>query len=448
MRRWMVHMLVAVLMLCLALPVSGQQTEPTRIYTVEDLLKITQDPQGNYILMEDLDLSGIPWPCPDFYGSFDGNGHAILNLTLNQPGSTVANAYDGNRKSYESQFAGFFGILKDARVENLNLINVRGYIDTQNPFFLAGVAGYMENSTISGCTITGSLELRAHDRIFGIGGIVGYGCGIVEHCTADVTLICVDTNAETKDEQFLGGAYATGFINLDQCKVALDGYISEHGYVHSGGLTGMYMQYPWGKEETGSLRDNYVEGKITFFEHNSSRRAYCDAFVGESLVYYKFYKGNNISKFKRDERYQYDQELRPEMCEKPEYSKETTQPDCDHFGYTTYTCTGCGYQYTDRYTLKRHVVNKWVMELAPTTQEEGRSVGACRDCGKIFTQVIPKLEMTTVPTTVPAGTTQPSEPMTEQETENPDGAWLLWLAGGAVVLAVLVLTLSGGRKRK
>ena len=39
------------------------------------------------ILMADLDMTGIPWKALDLNGgSFDGNGHAILNLTLAEMG--------------------------------------------------------------------------------------------------------------------------------------------------------------------------------------------------------------------------------------------------------------------------------------------------------------------------------------------------------------------------
>ena len=60
-----------------------------------------------------------------------------------------------------------------------------------------------------GCTVTGCLELRAHDRMFGVAGVVGYGSGTVEGCTVDVTLICTDTDPNTKDEQFMAAVFST-----------------------------------------------------------------------------------------------------------------------------------------------------------------------------------------------------------------------------------------------
>lgn len=439
-------------MTVLCLPVAAHaQGEVTEIHTPEDLLAVAENPEGSFILMADLDMAGIDWPCPDFSGSFDGNGHAIVNLMLRQPGATTAKAYDGNRKGYEVRCVGLFGVMRDAEVKNLRLINVRGLVQTDEPCFVGALAGAMYNSTVSDCVILGNLELRAHDRIFGVGGAVGYGCGQILRCALDVTLICTDTDKYTKDEQFLGGVYSTGFIDVVDCTVYIDGYVSEYGYVHNGGIVGMYYQYPWGYEETGRIQDNRVEGKITFFEDNDDRRAYCNPFAGESLVFYEFYKGENTSSFKRDERWEYNKELRPDMCREPVYEQVVTPPQCADYGYTTYTCTGCGYVFTDHYTLPQHSMTDWYVQQPPTVDGEGVRACDCTGCGIVLTQPIPKLEV--VPTqTVPEtqatqpAPTEPVQPQDDGKTQ-PDGLWLLWVAGGAVAAAgiVLVLTLT---KRK
>ena len=76
---------ILALLWLLTFPVAFAAETPTEIYTVEELLAIGEDPAGSYILMNDLDLTGVEWPCPDFSGTFDGNGHALLNLELTQP---------------------------------------------------------------------------------------------------------------------------------------------------------------------------------------------------------------------------------------------------------------------------------------------------------------------------------------------------------------------------
>lgn len=443
-----------------ALPVAATQTEteapePTQIHSVEELQAVAENPAGSYILMEDLDMTGVEWMPLDFTGSFDGNGHALLNLTLTKPGAQKPSSWDGNRKDYETVYVGLFGTLINAEVTNLKLINVRAVIESDEPCFLAGLAGYAENTTISGCSVTGCLELRAHDRMLGVGGLVGYGSGYVQQCQADVTLITVDTDADTRDEQFLGGIYGTGFMDVTDCQVVIDGYVSEHGYVHSGGLVGMYMDYPFGKTRVGTIEGNDVKGKITFFEDNTNRRAYCKAFAGENLVDWYSIQ-NNTEEFQRDERTDYTVELRPEMCENPEYAETVIQPSCTEYGYTIYQCYSCGYCYADRYTLLQHTVTDWTVKEAATVEQEGISEGACDGCGVILQRTEPKLE--TVPTTepeipttgVPETTAAPVQtaPVPEQ-TVQPSDPILKgcgWIVGTLSVLALL--TLPGLFKRK
>lgn len=166
------------------------ETLPVEIRTAQELQDMAKDPSGSYILMEDVDMTGFDWTPVDFSGKLDGNGHAILNLTISNLGQTGKDTYDGNLEVYASRFAGLFGVLKDAEVTNLKLVGVSALIDTDQSCFLGAIAGYAHKSTITGCTVRGSLELRAHTKMLGVGGLVGYGGGSVRDCDVDVTLIC------------------------------------------------------------------------------------------------------------------------------------------------------------------------------------------------------------------------------------------------------------------
>ncbi|MBO5130382.1 MAG: hypothetical protein J6B95_08585 [Oscillospiraceae bacterium] len=436
---------VLALMMVLAIPATAE--EVTEIRTVQELQAVANNPEGSYILMEDLDMTGIDWKPIDFYGSLDGNGHAILNLELSQPGDTTAKSCDGNSILYESWYVGLFGILKEAEVRDLKLINVRGLVETDNSCFLAGLAGYCEASTITGCTVTGNLELRAHDRMFGVGGIAGYGSGHVRDCTVDVTLICTDTDQTRRDEQFMGGILATGFMDIENCTVTIDGYSSEYGYAHNGGLVGMLMRHPLG-DWTCNLQGNSVIGKITFFEVNSDRRAYCKGLVGEFMTSYRTESDNTVD-FVNNEQFVYDAEIRPEMCQEPEYEQTVVESDCTTYGHTVYTCTSCGYRYTDDYQLLNHMVTEWTLKEAPTTEKEGLSVGYC-SCGLEFTRTEEKLEPipTEAPTMAPEMEPAPIQPAPAEPEVPVEKTNLLLPAviGGIVVLILLLLIF--GRKKK
>lgn len=368
----------------------------TEIRTYEDLLQMADNPEGSYRLMNNIDMDGQVWTPVDFRGVFDGNGYTLLNLRVESTGAGTADTYDGNHKVYDTYFAGFFGTLINAEVSNLNLVNVQVYVNADLPCIIGSIAGYSKDSTVRGCSVQGTLELLAHDRMFGVGGIIGYGSGSILQTSADVTLICIDTDASTRDEQFMGGAYSAGYIDLDHCTVKIDGYVSEHGYVHNGGLVGMYILYPKGYQYEGFITNNSVSGKITFFEDNSDRRAYCKAIIGE-VMNWTFKEGGNATDFKRDEIYDYSADLRPEMCAEPVHTSTVTPPGCNTFGYTTIKCENCGYTYTDHYTLYQHTVKEWTVTQEPTTLATGVKTGTCSLCGVVMTAEIEKLPATPEP---------------------------------------------------
>ena len=433
------------LLLALAIPAVAAETEETEapevtsveIRTPEELQQMAQDPTGSYILMNDLDMEGIHWKSLDFNGTFDGNGDTIYNLTLSEPGDEMPNSVDGNNKKYETKYVGLFGTLVDAEVKNLTLMGVKGLVECDEPCFLAGIAGYFYNSYITNCTVSGTLELRAHDRMFGVAGIAGFGRGWIEGCNVDVTLICTDTDPEKRDEQFMGGILATGFATIRNCNVTIDGYCSEYGYCHNGGLVGMLAEYPrstW----IADVEHNTISGKITFFEKNTDRRAYCRAVIGENVAFAHRVRYNEED-FVRDERKEYDVELRPEMCAEPAYTSVVTAQGCDTPGYTTHTCDTCGYTYTDSYTLPEHIPGEWTLVKEPTYEEAGLWTATC-PCGQEFQKEAPKLD--------PPPTEPPTEPETEPATEATEPPVeerkfpLKSVAGDIFLLVILVAALA------
>ena len=411
------------------------------ISTADELMNMS--PDGNYRLIADIDLSGAEWKPIVFSGHFDGNSFSILNASVKQTGSFVRKTYDGNMKEYDTSFAGFFEVLEDgAEVKNLKLINMRVDVETDKPCFAAGIAGYMEKSSLINCSVQGIISLRAHEKMFGVGGILGYGCGSIERCSADVTLVCTDTDADTKDEQYMGGACAAGYPDINDCEIKIAGFDSDHGYVHDGGLVGMYIFYPAGIDYHGSITGNHVTGKIRFFEDNTNRRAYCKGFIGEIMIWEFDNDRNDTDDFERDEIFSYDKDIKPHECDAPNMEESVTAPSCD-FGYTTYTCSNCGYSETDHYTLKSHSF-EWTINKEATIDEEGFKTGVCSVCGVTAEAVIPKLEL-------PEGVTllepeeEPLPIVVEEVTETPveDTDDKADKKGGAGIIIAAVLILGG-----
>lgn len=282
----------------------------TKISTYEELQAISAKPDGKYYLACDIDLAGKDWTPFTFNGIFDGNSHEIMNLRLDKPGAAVRDTFDGNMKSYPTSLVGMFDVVEGATIRDLTLSSVYADITSDKPCFVGTLAGYVGNSKIIGCSVKGEVYLRAHDRMFGVGGVAGYGYGRFENVSSDVTLVCIDTDRLTKDEQFMGGLIGAGYPDCINCTINIDGYGSEHGYAHNGGLTGLYMFYPKGTTHDGIMKGNRIYGKITFFEENDDRRAYCKALIGEDLSHINVFEDNGAD-FRTVEVYNYDADLLP-----------------------------------------------------------------------------------------------------------------------------------------
>ena len=339
------------LILALSVCFVHAEGQPTPISSPEDLFLLASDPDGDFVLTEDIYLphvekGGFEWVPPVFRGHLDGQGHTIYNASNYGLCKETRTVYDGNYKEYDGYFAGFFGILDGAVVENLNLVGASVLVyDSDLCAFASPFAGLMENGAIvRNCSVEGIGTLTTSGHCFGIGGFAGYGSGRIESSSADVELCCVDTDVEYKDEQFLGGAYSAGFIDLVDCDVKIDGYDSDHGYVHNGGLVGMYIIYPRGTSYAGSIVNDHVEGRIRFFEDNRDRRAYCAPYIGEVLQW-TYDWGGCTENFERDEVFTYDEILMPCRDGSVFRTEQVVEPDYGVQGYREQTCTQCGYTY-------------------------------------------------------------------------------------------------------
>ncbi len=145
-------------------------------YLPEEVNAVRDNLSGSYILMSDVDLggysSGTGWvpigtSVSPFTGKFDGNGHVISNLTINNP------AVDTR---------GFFGKINNAIIKNLNLenVNIKGRYQT------GGIAAEINGSTeISNCTVSGII----HGMDWTTGGFIAEMLdGTLTNCSTTATV--------------------------------------------------------------------------------------------------------------------------------------------------------------------------------------------------------------------------------------------------------------------
>ena len=73
------------------------------------------------------------------------------------------------------------------------------------------------------------------------------------------------------------------------------------------------------------------------------------------------------------------------------YTEKVTAPTCTTQGYTTYTCH-CGDTYVDNYIgATGHRYGEWIIQIVPTTENDGSARRTCASCGGSEIQVLPGL---------------------------------------------------------
>lgn len=379
-------------LLCGLMPAAAFADEeaqaPAEYYidSADALYSIADDPYGTYYLTEDIDMAGREWMPLEFYGILDGQGHNIFNLTVTELSELEMLTFDGNMKRYtHTRFAGLFSYALNAEIKNLNLLGVSIDITSDGPCYCAAIAGMAEFTTIDNCSVYSSVWLHAGGMSCGVAGLVGFGNVIMSNNKVDTELVYIDEVEQgKKPEQFLGGLMANGVSDMLNNEVNVQGFVSTHGFVHSGGMVGMAFRMQW-KYYRRTIQGNTVNGMITFYEQNYNRRAYCKAIIAEDMYRLETITDNETSGFVRNEFFTYDKLLLPEMCENPAYTETVVERTCSNFGYTVRTCTECGYTRNYNYLPAMHIAgDEPVRTTEPTYDAEGTDSAMCIFCGIVL----------------------------------------------------------------
>ncbi len=147
----------------------------------EDVQKYLNTPRQKIILMKDIKLDKtkqINWvPIETFGGDFNGNGHKISGLRINQP---------------QNNNVGLFKSIKNAKIENLILEDVN-VVGVNNTGAIVGINNYNFNNTsdlllklpIENCLVNGTVI--GNNKVGGMAGNITNA--VVVNCIANVKVI-------------------------------------------------------------------------------------------------------------------------------------------------------------------------------------------------------------------------------------------------------------------
>lgn len=163
------------------------------ISTVEELMKIADDPAGSYILDNDLALPA-DWEPLDLSGTFDGQGHTISGLSVTQ---SVSGRY------------GLFGTMSGT-VSNLT---VEGDITAAGPDWIAaGLLAGECTGTVVNCSASGTVTVTAGNNSY-VGILTGSGGSYVD-CHAEGTVSLTTTaSSQWAFAGGLSGTYVDSAVN-------------------------------------------------------------------------------------------------------------------------------------------------------------------------------------------------------------------------------------------
>jgi hypothetical protein len=144
--------------------------QPTPITDQQDLADIELAPAGDYILANDITVTGWTPICDPtagaFTGSLDGDGYTI-----------TVNSFDSGAVS-GSQYLGIFATSDaGARFSDLTVNVAAGIVSTTNVQYVGGLVAQATGTNFDGITVTGTLDVAAtstsDDTAFSVGLVAG-----------------------------------------------------------------------------------------------------------------------------------------------------------------------------------------------------------------------------------------------------------------------------------
>ena len=252
-RRIILLGIISLLLLWFPMSEQTDAAETIMISTPEELDAVRNDLDGNYMLANDIDMSGFYTFEPignetdgAFTGTFDGNGYSIKNLVLN----------------YETyKYVGLFGYL-DGSVSNVHLDNA----DVVGGRYVGGIAGYADGKgSVTGCSVSGQVDVKPTYFTSYLGGIVGRSECDIADCVNEAVMGIKSSNID-----YIAGIVGYSSKNINNCKN--NGEINSSS-LHMAGITG----------QANKIENSINIGKIT--NRSALQSTTCGIGEAEEIVY-------------------------------------------------------------------------------------------------------------------------------------------------------------------
>lgn len=228
----------------------------TPIYDIADLYAIRNDLEGNYILMNDIDMSedtspggdydcGTGWDSiEEFSGTLDGNGHRVIGMHIFGELDVL---------SHTDKAFGLFETTYRATIKNLGVIDCNidislniisdGFAGFSGSIGIGTMVGVAKFGDLNSCFSSGSIRCHITNstklsyEVYA-GGLTGYTSDRVENCynICEVAYMA-DTGTANNTDIAIGGI--SGYCGMGISKCYNAGIIEGNEYGQVGAICGV-----------------------------------------------------------------------------------------------------------------------------------------------------------------------------------------------------------------
>ena len=226
------------------------------IHNVNDWIKINDQLNQNYIIMNDLDFKSYAnYYINNFTGKINGDNHILRNISIvssksgliNQMNGTMENIYFENvTKSSDSTYSGLVGYSNQyGRFKNVHIKNMNIEVPitrTTDGLYIGGLVGYLYYSKVDNCSVS-DVNITSKARITDVnaGGLVGYSSGgVFNNVYAQDIDITIKNSINTLGVGGLVGREASSAATISSAYTT--GKINNNGY-RTGGIVGYTAGY-------------------------------------------------------------------------------------------------------------------------------------------------------------------------------------------------------------
>ncbi len=257
----------------------------TSISDVYGLTQIYLNPNGNYILENDIDLRGQNFePIENFTGVFDGNGHTISNFTINKSSGNIgffantngAKIFDvrfqkavvlvsNTLDTYTTKVGIVAGLAQNTTFDNVSIITSTITSSIPSLQYVGSLAGQFQNgSRAQNITVDSTINLTSTStKEKYIGGLFGS----IDNSQSLTTVIDVQFVFSQLQNSYIGGAYGIVVGNKTQIKNIIINVENAQSGVY--GIAGL-ISYPYDVVSNGEIGFIYTTVSGDYFSNTQN----------------------------------------------------------------------------------------------------------------------------------------------------------------------------------